>query len=95
METDHPEKERGGRLAYAAAGLFILAMLPLLATPVLPLIDFYNHLARFFVLSRIGASHPRARYVGRAASASPATGLASRHKAEQEALVNEAITVGG
>ena len=56
METDHPEKERGGRLAYAAAGLFILAMLPLLATPVLPLIDFYNHLARFFVLSRIGAS---------------------------------------
>ncbi|RCW80809.1 2-oxoglutarate dehydrogenase E1 component [Paracoccus lutimaris] len=48
-----------------------------------------------WVLSRIGAKHPRARYVGRAASASPATGLASRHKAEQEALVTEAITVGG
>jgi 2-oxoglutarate dehydrogenase E1 component len=31
--------------------------------------------------------------VGRAASASPATGLASRHKAEQEALVNEALTI--
>ena len=30
----------------------------------------------------------------RAASASPATGLASRHKAEQEALVSEAITIG-
>ncbi|WP_017998584.1 2-oxoglutarate dehydrogenase E1 component [Paracoccus sp. N5] len=48
-----------------------------------------------WVLSRIGATHGRARYVGRAASASPATGLASRHKAEQEALVGEAITVGG
>ena len=48
-----------------------------------------------WVLSRINAKHARARYVGRAAAASPATGLASRHKAEQEALVNEAITVGG
>ncbi|MDT1063500.1 2-oxoglutarate dehydrogenase E1 component [Paracoccus sp. CPCC 101403] len=47
-----------------------------------------------WVLARIGAKHGRARYVGRTASASPATGLASRHKAEQEALVNEAITVG-
>ncbi len=34
-------------------------------------------------------------YAGRAASASPATGLASRHKAEQEALVNDALTLGG
>ena len=47
-----------------------------------------------WVLSRIGAKHGRARYVGRAASASPATGLASRHKAEQEALVTEAVTIG-
>jgi len=47
-----------------------------------------------WVLGRIGAKHPRARYVGRAATASPATGLASRHKAEQEALVNEALTPG-
>jgi 2-oxoglutarate dehydrogenase E1 component len=45
-----------------------------------------------WVLTRIGAAHARARYVGRAASASPATGLASRHKAEQESLVNEALT---
>ncbi|WP_164738109.1 2-oxoglutarate dehydrogenase E1 component [Frigidibacter oleivorans] len=48
-----------------------------------------------WVLGRIGATHGRARYVGRAASASPATGLASRHKAEQEALVNEALSIGG
>jgi 2-oxoglutarate dehydrogenase E1 component len=44
-----------------------------------------------WVLSRIGAKHKRATYAGRTASASPATGLASRHKAEQEALVNEAL----
>ncbi len=48
-----------------------------------------------WVLDRIGAKHKRPRYVGRTASASPATGLASRHKAEQEALVDEALTVGG
>ncbi|MDZ4096378.1 MAG: 2-oxoglutarate dehydrogenase E1 component [Paracoccaceae bacterium] len=48
-----------------------------------------------WVLTRIGAKHSRAIYAGRAASASPATGLASRHKAEQEALVNDALTVGG
>ncbi|MEI4484922.1 2-oxoglutarate dehydrogenase E1 component [Frigidibacter sp. MR17.14] len=47
-----------------------------------------------WVLGRIGATHGRARYVGRSATASPATGLASRHKAEQEALVDEALTIG-
>jgi 2-oxoglutarate dehydrogenase E1 component len=46
-----------------------------------------------WVLGKIGAQHARPRYVGRAASASPATGLASRHKAEQEALVSEALTL--
>ena len=44
-----------------------------------------------WVLTKIGAKQTRARYAGRAASASPATGLASRHKAEQEALVNDAL----
>ena len=47
-----------------------------------------------WVLTRINASHSRPRYVGRAASASPATGLASRHKHEQEALVSEALRFG-
>jgi 2-oxoglutarate dehydrogenase E1 component len=46
-----------------------------------------------WVLTRIGAKHSRAAYVGRPASASPATGLASRHKFEQEALVNDALTI--
>ncbi|MGC9370463.1 MAG: 2-oxoglutarate dehydrogenase E1 component [Paracoccaceae bacterium] len=48
-----------------------------------------------WALTRIGAAHQRPRYVGRAASASPATGLASNHKAQQEALVNEALTIEG
>jgi 2-oxoglutarate dehydrogenase E1 component len=48
-----------------------------------------------WVLGRIGAKHTRPRYAGRAASASPATGLASQHKAQQNALVNDALTIEG
>ncbi|MDY6860250.1 MAG: 2-oxoglutarate dehydrogenase E1 component [Pseudomonadota bacterium] len=48
-----------------------------------------------WVLTRISAKHARPRYVGRNASASPATGLASQHKAQQTALVNEALTIEG
>ena len=48
-----------------------------------------------WVLSRIKAKETRPRYIGRATSASPATGLASQHKAQQEALVNEALTIEG
>jgi 2-oxoglutarate dehydrogenase E1 component len=46
-----------------------------------------------WVLSRIGATVKRPTYVGRAASASPATGMAKQHKAQQEALVNDALTL--
>ena len=53
----------------------------------------FEHLTK--VLERLGAKHGRARYVGRNAAASPATGLASRHKAEQQALVNEALNIEG
>jgi 2-oxoglutarate dehydrogenase E1 component len=48
-----------------------------------------------WVLTRIGAKHTRPLYVGRATSASPATGLASQHKAQQAALVNEALSLEG
>jgi 2-oxoglutarate dehydrogenase E1 component len=48
-----------------------------------------------WVLTQIGARQTRPAYAGRTASASPATGLASKHKAEQEALVSEALAVGG
>ncbi len=42
-------------------------------------------------LGKAGGKAQRPRYAGRTASASPATGLASRHKAEQEALVQDAL----
>ena len=48
-----------------------------------------------WVLTRIKARHGRPHYVGRPASASPATGLASQHKAQQQALVDEALTIKG
>ncbi|NHF71857.1 2-oxoglutarate dehydrogenase E1 component [Paracoccus xiamenensis] len=48
-----------------------------------------------WVLDKLEHKHKRARYAGRAAAASVATGLASRHKAEQDALVNDALTIGG
>ncbi len=48
-----------------------------------------------WVLSRIKAKHTRPTYAGRNAAASPATGLASQHKAQQTALVNDALTVKG
>jgi 2-oxoglutarate dehydrogenase E1 component len=48
-----------------------------------------------WVLTRIDAKHKRPVYTGRAASASPATGLASQHKAQQQALVDEALTIEG
>ena len=38
------------------AGLFIIAMSPLAVTPVLPLIDHYNHLVRFYVLAHLDSS---------------------------------------
>ena len=44
------------------------------------------------LLIKIGARNSRPRYAGRIASASPATGLASKHKAEQTALVNDALS---
>ncbi|MEM1238096.1 MAG: 2-oxoglutarate dehydrogenase E1 component [Pseudomonadota bacterium] len=46
-----------------------------------------------WVLGRIKAKHPRPVYVGRATSASPATGLASSHKKQQADLVDEALTI--
>ncbi|MFD0978138.1 2-oxoglutarate dehydrogenase E1 component [Tropicimonas aquimaris] len=48
-----------------------------------------------WVLTRIKARHNRPVYAGRAASASPATGLASQHKAQQAALIDEALTIEG
>ena len=38
---------------WAFVALFALALLPVLLTPMLPLIDFYNHMARYYVLSHL------------------------------------------
>ncbi len=48
-----------------------------------------------WVLGRIGGASARVRYVGRPAAAAPATGLASQHKKQQEALIDEALTIEG
>ena len=57
-----------------------------------------NNGAWFFVASRIeialndaGHTGMRPLYAGRDRAASPATGLASRHAAQQQALVTEAL----
>ena len=59
-----------------------------------------NNGAWFFVdplieqcLGEAGVKPKRARYAGRAASASPATGLAKRHAAEQAALIADALGI--
>ncbi len=48
-----------------------------------------------WVLTRIKAQHTRPTYAGRNVSASPATGLASTHKAQQAALVKAALGLEG
>ncbi len=49
-----------------------------------------------WALSRLGNNRAkRPVYAGRPAAASPATGLASQHKAQQQALVDEALTIKG
>jgi 2-oxoglutarate dehydrogenase E1 component len=46
-----------------------------------------------WTLNQIGAKHKRARYVGRPASASPATGLMKQHLKELAAFLDEALTL--
>ncbi len=46
-------------------------------------------------LGEVKTRSSRAKYIGRKAAASPATGLANSHKIQQAALVNEALTIEG
>jgi len=48
-----------------------------------------------WVLTRTKSKVSRPTYAGRMPSASPATGLGKTHKAQQEALVNDALTIKG
>ena len=54
---------------------------------------FSPHIER--ILTEIGAKNTRPGYAGRAPAAAPATGQASKHKEQQTALVNEALTLEG
>ena len=45
-----------------------------------------------FILEELNHTHPRVHYAGRAASASPATGVFKNHVAEQTRLVDQALT---
>jgi hypothetical protein len=46
-----------GRSRLAAfTAILAVALIPLLSTPVVPSIDFYHHLARYYVLARLGDS---------------------------------------
>ena len=46
------------------------------------------------ILDKLGRGADRINYVGRSESASPATGLMSKHLAEQENLINQALKPG-
>ncbi|MFQ5438093.1 MAG: 2-oxoglutarate dehydrogenase E1 component [Paracoccaceae bacterium] len=48
-----------------------------------------------WILGRIGATTKRPVFAGRPAAASPAAGLASQHKQQQESLVNAALGLKG
>jgi 2-oxoglutarate dehydrogenase E1 component len=46
------------------------------------------------VAEEVGFKNPRPRYAGRKSAGSPATGLYSRHVAEQQALIDDALALG-
>jgi 2-oxoglutarate dehydrogenase E1 component len=77
-----------------------LSRMPLLEDVVWCQEEPKNNGAWFFVEPRIedalkaaGGKVARARYAGRIAAASPATGLAKRHASEQAALVANALAL--
>jgi hypothetical protein len=49
-------RDAGSRTLFLAIAIFVIALIPLFSTPVLPFIDLYNHLARYFVLAHVGDS---------------------------------------
>ncbi len=46
------------------------------------------------IAEEVGCKSPRPRYAGRPSAASPATGSNARHRQEQAALIDDALTVG-
>src|SRR3546814_18500701 len=86
------------RVGVLTLGCAVLLMIPLLATPVLPLIDFYNHIARYYVLSHLDEARLAANYasawallpnLGLDALATPQIGRAScRERVCQYVLIS-------
>ncbi len=58
---------------------------------------YWSHINPYIeqVLVELGHKNNRPTFAGRPAAAAPATGLASAHKIQQDALVNDALTLGG
>jgi hypothetical protein len=48
-----PTLESAENSPLLVAIIFLLAVVPVVLTPVLPLIDFYNHIARYYILAHI------------------------------------------
>jgi hypothetical protein len=68
MDDGATAREQSAPIGAANANLgwialmFVLAIIPFAATPIVPTIDFYNHVARYFVLSRIDGDGFLQRY---------------------------------
>lgn len=47
--------EGEGRNGLIVLAIFLVAILPVVAAPILPMIDYYSHVARFYVLAHVGS----------------------------------------
>jgi hypothetical protein len=69
-----------GRLSvFAVAAIFVIAVTPVLMMPILPMIDYYSHVARYFALSQVDTD----------------TFLARNYRAEWAILPNIGLDVVG
>src|SRR3569623_712503 len=68
-------QERRSDIRLVMAGLFVVAMVPVMVTPVLPLIDHYNHLVRFYVLAHLDSNPLLQQYYRAQWSVTPDIGL--------------------
>ena len=52
---ERPASGRANGARVAELAIFLVSLIPLLVTPVVPTFDFYNHVGRYFVLSHLSA----------------------------------------
>ena len=53
---------RGNYYILAVALLLVVVLIPIAITPVPPLVDYPNHLARFHIIAELGHDTPLARF---------------------------------